>query len=151
MEAAVVDASVVAKWFVDEPYSDVSLRLREDHVNLRIRLIVPYIMRYEVLNALKYSGGFGTQELVRVASSLEDYQFIEVPPDGKYAEETVRIAMDYGLTIYDASYVALGRVRGVTVYTADQRLLEKTEGMAFATHLREYKGPSMTGQEGVHR
>ena len=144
MEAAVVDASVIAKWFVKEPYSNTSLRLREDYINLRIRLIVPHIMRYEVLNALKFSSGFGTQELIRVANSLEDYQFIEVPPDGKYAEETVRIAMDHGLTIYDASYVALGKVRGVAVYTADERLLEKTEELNFIIHLKEYKESSPT-------
>jgi len=140
VEAAVVDASVVAKWFVEEPYSDVSLRLREDYVNLRLRLIVPCIMRYEVLNALKFSGGFGTQELIKVAKSLEDYQFVEVPPNGKYAEETVRTAMDYGFTVHDASYVALGKLRGVAVYTADQRLLEKTEEINCVMHLKEYKG-----------
>lgn len=45
----------------------------------------------------------------------------------KNSKETIRTAMDYGLTIYDASYVSLGKLRGVSVYTVDQRLLNKTE------------------------
>jgi len=138
LQAVVVDASVIAKWFVDEPHSDRSLMLRDDHTDLRLRIVVPCIARYEVLNALKYSGGFGAQELVKVANILEGYQFIEVPLDGSYAEETVRISMDYGLTVYDASYPAVGKVRGLPVFTADERLLERLKDTGFIRHVKEY-------------
>jgi len=133
-----VDASVITKWFVDETYSEQARKLRDDYIDLNVRLVVPRFARYEVLNALKYSGAFGTKELIDVAMILEDYQFIEVPLDGRYAEETIRISVENGVTVYDASYVAVGKVRGIDVFTADERLLERIKEDAFIKHIRDY-------------
>ena len=106
--------------------------------------MVPSLARYEVLNTLRYSGGFGTEDLLRVSSALEEYQFQEVALNGRYAEETAKIAIDYGVTIYDSSYIAIGKIRGSDVYTADEKLLQKVKGLAFVNHIREYgrKRPS---------
>lgn len=138
MEVAVVDASVVIKWFVEEPYSDKALQLREDFVEQKINLVVPYLLRYEVLNALKYSGGFGAKELVKIAAILDDYQFFEMHISGVYAEETVRISTDYGLTIYDSCYAAIGKVRRLRVFTADDKLLTKVRDIDFIKHIADY-------------
>jgi predicted nucleic acid-binding protein len=51
----VVDASVAVKWFVEEEFSDLALKLRDMHVNGLVDLVAPSLMPYEVLNALKYS------------------------------------------------------------------------------------------------
>src|ERR1039457_5074058 len=115
--AAVIDASVVAKWFVEEDHSDVALRLRDDYASLKVKVIVPQIAVYEVLNALKYSHGFGTKDLTEVADTLRGYQLIELPLDAPLARETIKLAMDAGITIYDAVYVAIGAVRKLLVYT----------------------------------
>ncbi len=69
----VADASVIVKWFVEEEYSRHSVRLRDDYTALRVRLVVPSLARYEVLNTLRYSGGFGTEDLLRVSTALEGY------------------------------------------------------------------------------
>lgn len=140
--AVVADASVLVKWFVNEPFSDEALRLRNQHVNLERRIVVPSLARYEVLNALKYAGGFGTQELIRVAKDLEDYQLVEVPLNGNYGELTVQIAADYGITIYDSSYVSLGKIENLTVFTADEKLLERLEGkktLGFVRHVSKIR------------
>jgi len=138
LQAVAVDASVITKWFVDETYSEQARKLRDDYIDLNVRLVVPRFARYEVLNALKYSGAFGTKELIDVAMILEDYQFFEVPLDGRYAEETIRISVEHGVTVYDASYVAVGKVRGIDVFTADERLLERIKEDAFIKHIRDY-------------
>jgi len=133
-----IDASVITKWFVDETYSEQARRLRDDYVDLNVRLLVPRFGRYEVINALKYSGAFGAKDLIDVAKILEDYQLIEVPLDGRYAEETVKISVEHGVTIYDASYVAIGKVRGIDVYTADEKLLKKIKEGTVIKHIRNY-------------
>jgi len=138
LRAVVVDASVITKWFVDETHSEQARKLRDDYIDLNVRLVVPRSARYEVLNALKYSGAFGTKELIDVAMILEDYQFIEVPLDGRYAEETIRISVEHGVTVYDASYAAVGKVRGIDVFTADERFLERINEDAFIKHIRDY-------------
>jgi len=44
---------------------------------------------------------------------------------GLFSGEAVRIAMDYGVTVYDAAYLSIGRLKGLEVYTADEDLLRK--------------------------
>jgi predicted nucleic acid-binding protein len=60
---------------------------------------------------------------------LEDYQLVEIPPDGRYAEETIKISIEHRVTIYEASYVAVGKVRGIGIFTADEKLLERIKRM----------------------
>jgi predicted nucleic acid-binding protein len=139
LQAVAVDASVITKWFVDEPYSEQARKLRDDYVDLKFRLVVPRLARYEVLNALKYSGAFGSKELIDIAKILEDYQLVEIPPDGRYAEETIKISIEHGVTIYDASYLAVGKVRGISIFTADEKLLERIKEDAFVKHIRDYQ------------
>lgn len=128
------------KWFVEEEHSDRALRLRDDHVEQRVRVVIPSLAGYEVLNALRYSGSFGVEDLVEVSRALDGYQFMEVGMSGRCAEEAVRIALDYGVTVYDAAYLAIGKLRGLEVYTADDELLRKVEKLGFVRHVKEYEG-----------
>ena len=134
----VVDASVVVKWFVEEKYSKEALIIRDSFTEGLIDIIAPSLLYFEVLNALKYSGAFGEDELKKVARILEDYQFTVYELRGAYAEKAVEIAMRKGITIHDASYVALALIEGVELYTADEKLLTKTQDMEMAKHLRNF-------------
>jgi len=59
----VVDASVVAKWYLEEEYTEKALKLRDMHVNGEIELTAPELLLFEVLNAIRYSGVFPVGEL----------------------------------------------------------------------------------------
>ena len=148
MATVVADASVIVKWFVEEDHLETSLRMRDDYVAQRITIVVPAVAQFEVLNALRYSGGFGTDDLLEVARTLDGYQLMEVVPHGDYSEEAVRIAVDLGITMYDASYLALGKVRAIDVFTADEELLKKVRRkLAFVRHVKDYTGPQASGEE----
>ena len=54
----VVDASVVAKWYLEEEYTEKALKLRDMHVNGEIELTAPELLLFEVLNAIRYSRFF---------------------------------------------------------------------------------------------
>lgn len=150
MSTVVVDASVIVKWFVEEDDSVASVRMRDDHASQRIMIAVPAVAPFEVLNALRYSGGFGTDDLVEVSRTLDGYQFIEVALNGDYAEQVARLAMDMGITVYDASYLTLGKVRGIDVYTADEELLKKTrKKFDFVRHVRDYVGTEAEDERGT--
>ena len=135
----VVDASVVVKWFVEEKYSKEALMIRDSFIEGLVDIVVPSLLYFEVLNALKYSGAFGEDELKKVARILEDYQFTLYELEGAYAEKAVEIAMRKGITIYDASYVALALIEGVDLYTADEKLLTKTQDLKITKHLKNFK------------
>jgi len=102
-EKVVVDASVVVKWFVEEEYSKEALMLRDSYADGVIDLIAPSLLCFEVVNALKYSGAFGEDELKEVLRALDDYQITLFDLEGGYGEKAIEIAMRKGVTMYDAA------------------------------------------------
>ena len=140
MNEVVVDASVVVKWFVQEEWSEEAGALKEDYAAGKVDLIAPSVMPFEVLNALRYSGAFNEYELIEAAEALEDFQITLYGLEGNYAKETVKLAMRRGITIYDASYIALAIVRRAILWTADEKLLKKLEDISNVAHIRNYLG-----------
>ena len=134
---AVVDASVVVKWFVEEEHSREARLLRDAYASGLIDLAAPSLLPYEVINALKHSGAFGEDELKEVARVLEDYQIALYDLVGGVAERAIEIAMRRGVTVYDAAYVALAYELDAVLYTADERLLRRV-GRERVAHIAEF-------------
>jgi predicted nucleic acid-binding protein len=125
----VADSSVVAKWFLAEPDSDKAIKLRDEFATGRLKLIVPSLLFYEVMNALRFSGAFNRADLVTAARSLSKYRFDVWRPRGKLLELSTELSIDEDLTIYDSCYLALARRVSSKVITEDKELLAK-----FPTH-----------------
>jgi len=137
----VVDASVVVKWFVEEERSREARLLRDAYVNGLVDLAAPELLPFEVLNALKYSGAFGEDELKEVARTLDDFQITLHSLRGELAWRTVELSMRKGLTIYDASYVALAESLGSMLYTADDRLVRRIGELSLVRDVADFKVP----------
>ena len=112
--------------------------LKDDYAAGEVDLIAPALMPFEVLNALRYSSAFGGEELIQVAHILDDLQITLYGLEGDYAERTVMLALGKGITVYDASYVALAEIRKALLYTADEKLLRKLRGTEWVAHIRDY-------------
>ncbi|HEV2225564.1 MAG TPA: type II toxin-antitoxin system VapC family toxin [Nitrososphaerales archaeon] len=121
----VADSSVVAKWFLTERGSDNATKLRDEFATGRLKLVVPTLLFYEVMNALRFSGAFNRADLVTAARSLSKYRFDIWRPRGKLLELSAELSFEKGLTVYDACYVALARRISSKVITEDKELLEK--------------------------
>ncbi|HEC40443.1 MAG TPA: PIN domain-containing protein, partial [bacterium] len=63
MSEIVIDANVVVKWFIEENDSDKARFLRDKFIEGKIELIIPTLLYFEVLNALKFSQLFDPSEL----------------------------------------------------------------------------------------
>jgi len=126
-KVAVVDASVVVKWFKDEDRTDRALALRDDWVEGRVALHTVDLLLYEVLNALRYDLDQTGETMRRAAINLCDYPF-RFLPIAEIAERTVENALRYGISVYDASYLSAGEELGAPVYTADEKLITKVSG-----------------------
>ena len=135
----VIDASVVVKWFVKEKYSHEAKLLRDAYANGLIDVSAPSLLPYEVLNALKYSGAFGEEELKEIAITLEDFQITLFNLQGELAVKSIELAMRRGLTIYDSSYVALAQILNTELYTSDEKLIRKTQGLNIVKHIAHFK------------
>lgn len=55
-QKAIVDASVVAKWFLEERDSEEARLLRDSSAKAKLSLAVPSLLFYETLNVLRYAG-----------------------------------------------------------------------------------------------
>jgi predicted nucleic acid-binding protein len=96
-EIIVVDTSVIVKWFVEEEYSKNARLLRDSYVNGLIDLTAPSLLSYEVINALKFSGAFGEEELAEIAKILDYYQITTYDLRGELAFKTVEISCRKGV------------------------------------------------------
>jgi len=138
-KVVVADASVIVKWFVDEEYTKQALTLRQDYIDGRLDIACPNLLPYEVLNALRYNPEFG-QEHTRVASeALEKYQLLLYPILGELAALCVKNSFEYGISLYDSSYVSLAEYLDVTLYTADGRILEKVGKSGKFRHISDLR------------
>ncbi|MEM2995375.1 MAG: type II toxin-antitoxin system VapC family toxin [Candidatus Bathyarchaeia archaeon] len=137
LEKVVLDASVIAKWYLKEKYSEQALKLRDNYISGRITITGPVILEYEVLNALKYSGVYSEQELVDIARSLNKYGFEYWRLKGELKNETIKVAVKYNITMYDASYLALATLMKTPFYTADEELLNRIAELKIAKHLKD--------------
>lgn len=124
MEEVVIDASVVTKWFIMEEDREKALRIRDDYIDGKLILSAPSLMPFEVVNAVRYSRkDMDAERLSQISESLSLYGIKLHNLKEEYAKATIRAALDNGITIYDASYVALAEHLKTIMYTADVELV----------------------------
>jgi len=115
----------VAKWFLEEDFSDKARQLRDSFVTGKLTISVPSLLFYEALNALWHSGLFGEEELTLAARALSKYGFDVWEPKGNIYEQSATLSSKHDISVYDASYVALALHLKVILYTADSELIQK--------------------------
>lgn len=122
----VADASVIVKWFVDEEYTRHALALRQSYIDGISDIACPNLLPYEVLNALRYNPELGKDHIRTASESLEKYQLLLYPILGELAELCIRNSFEYGISLYDSSYLSLAQyIDAAAFYTADDKLLGK--------------------------
>jgi predicted nucleic acid-binding protein len=125
-----VDASVAFKWLVpDAAEEDVPLAkaLLLDHMEGRIEIAVPPLIYYEVANILLFARSKPpANETSEALHDLFSMPLIVVALSPGIAETSLRFAALYGLSYYDASYVALAEVLQCMLVTADRKLERRT-------------------------
>jgi predicted nucleic acid-binding protein len=125
---AVVDASIAAKWVLDEPDSARARALSE------ARLLAPDLMPVECANILwkrarkgeltKKQAGACLQILCDAPVFLTDSR--------ELLGEALKLAVDLHHPLYDCLYLALASARGLPLVTADARLVQAVRGRKLA-------------------
>ncbi len=120
---AVVDASVVMKWFLPERFSDEARALLRAHAELRLTLAAPAILPYEVANGLRFHPELGEDAVAGAIGHLFGAQLRLDPLSPEAVSSAVRVAYRTGLAVYDACYLSLAERLTCPLYTADQHQL----------------------------
>jgi predicted nucleic acid-binding protein len=117
---AVLDASVVLKWFAPEQRGSREARaIRSDYEAGRITVAVPALLFLELLNIAGRRWGWEEEALLELATALEDLLFDVVEPE----LQSIASWVARGLTAYDAAYVALAEERSQPLVTDDQTIV----------------------------
>ena len=122
-EKKVVDAAVIAKWFLNEEDSSKAVQLRDDHIAGKVLLIAPDLVFIEVMNTLrcKMKDKNGLHEANK---ALWDAQLKVEKISEFLLEKALDIALKHELTIYDGIYAATASIFGVPLVTTDKQLLK---------------------------
>lgn len=131
----VIDASIAAKWFVDEPGSEsaraVLLNLRDEPA----RFVAPELFYIEMLNILSRMAESESQ-LKQLLSTLEDLGFARLALGHDTLQRAAELAFSCGLSAYDAVYAATADLLGGCWLTADARAHRKIESLGISKLLR---------------
>jgi len=133
----VLDASVVIKWFSEEEYTDVALKLRDDFSKGDIELVVPDLMLYEVSNALRYNPDFDETDVADAVGTLFDIGISIIVPNREVINSALNLAYEHKITVYDAYYVALAKEINFKLITADRKLYLKIKDLKYAKYIDE--------------
>ncbi|HTU69001.1 MAG TPA: type II toxin-antitoxin system VapC family toxin [Candidatus Baltobacteraceae bacterium] len=123
MTEAVLDASVVLKWFRTEGERNAkpAAALRAQFERGELLVLAPPLLGLEIVNVAGRSWKLDERALVTLAEALGELgiQFREPDPT-RVATWTAR-----GLTSYDAAYVALAEAEGITLISDDELVCAK--------------------------
>ena len=129
MAMAVVDASVVIKWFVSEPYSMEARRLLDEYEAGELDFIAPDLLYAELGNVVwkkHLSQGLAASDAQEIIVALHSLDFsltsTAVLLDGAY-----ELAVAHRCSVYDSLYLALSIREHCAFVTADERLVNSVK------------------------
>lgn len=128
MTSLIVDASIAAKWVVDQPLSTEARALmgREE------LFLAPTLLLAEAGNALwrHFRVGDITREQTERGLNVIGRAFTQLVPLDQLHNEALRLAIDLDHPIYECFYLALAQREKAPLVTADKRLLKLGERLA---------------------
>lgn len=133
MSTYVIDASVAAKWFVDEEHSQNALAVLDEGN----RLHAPDFLLLEmdsIVCKLIRRGVLSHSEAAEIRDALRLYP-IQHHPFVSFLDPAFEIAQRTGRSIYDCLYVALAILLGGSMVTADRSLYHALQAGDLAGHL----------------
>lgn len=130
----IVDASIGVKWLVPESHSAEAATLMVPG----IRRHVPSLFFTEVSQTIwkksRIRGEFSTEEAREIIERLLRLPLVRHPGDPLY-KASFEIALETGRSVYDSVYLALVRIKGWKLVTADERLYNALKGHPLHTSL----------------
>ena len=126
----VVDASVAVKWVLREGGSDEALTVALEE------MIAPPLLRVECANALWSAHRRGEIIEAEAETKLADLVNGGVEFRESDMAEALRLAFQLAHAVYDCVYLALARIEGVLMVTADGKFASKVEAAGLDANLR---------------
>jgi len=139
VKSYVVDASVVAKCFIMEPYSDKALEVINAHVDGRLLLSAPSLIVYELGNIFWRHPRITSEKAYEFIGRFLDLQIglLDIGSDAGLLKNACTISKIRKLTFYDSCYLAMVERDRAKLVTADEYLYDKVPNQVML--LKEFK------------
>jgi predicted nucleic acid-binding protein len=124
-QRTVVDASVAVKWFTREQHRAQAVKLRDAHIAGETTLTAPFLLVYEVTNALRYNPSLTADDLEQAVQALYTIAIEYVPPTQESMTQAATTAKHLNVTVFDACYLTLSSQLDAPLVTADTRLAQR--------------------------
>jgi len=124
----VVDASVVAKWFLPEAHKDKAEKLLQDFIDEQVELTAPDLLIAEFGNLLwKRANKIKDISVAQADQMFEDFLALRVPlrDSAGFAGTALKNASSKDHAIYDMLYITLAEQDACEFITADEKLVRK--------------------------
>ena len=135
----VLDSSVIIKWFSEEDETDLALSLREGFLKGDADITVPDLQLYEIANALRFNKKLNAADVANAVNSLIGIGINIVVPTKDVISSAVSLAFQFGITFYDAYFIALAKELNYSFVTADEKLFNKIKSLKFTILLKNLK------------
>jgi predicted nucleic acid-binding protein len=126
----VLDASVALALTLEEPGAAAAARLIASQAVGRARLVAPSLLDVECASGFVKAVRRGRLEAETCATAL--ISTLQLPVERLQSPASVfdglGLALEYGISAYDAVYVALAAAEGLPLVTADARLVRALAG-----------------------
>jgi predicted nucleic acid-binding protein len=125
LRRAVLDASVVLKWYLpDEDQGQAAFDLLNLYLSDDLEIIVPSLLEYEIINGLVVAQKRGRIKEEVIISAIEGFLNLGIKTmgvSGLYSR-VLHFCRVYSRSAYDASYLALAEAEQIHFITADETL-----------------------------
>jgi predicted nucleic acid-binding protein len=125
LRRVVLDASVILKWYLaDEEYGQKALDLLFQYVSNELEILAPSLLEYEVVNGLFVAQKRGRIKEEKLLTAIEGFIDLEIKLKNisHFHSRIMHYCKVYHRSVYDASYLAIADVEGITMVTSDERL-----------------------------
>lgn len=144
LDAYVVDSSVVIRWYVDQVGHEHARRVQDAFLSGMTRLEAPDVIRWEVGNVLRAkgvaTGRLTEDDLVGALTDLDDLGVVVHETSVSRLLNVARLAARQGISLFDATFVELAIRSGLTLLTADARLVRAISGLVSTELLQGIAG-----------
>jgi predicted nucleic acid-binding protein len=124
----VLDASVAAKWFINEPDAAQAQTLLEEVAQGRWQLVAPDLFQIELAHIFwkHREQGYVRGQLRAALRELKTLR-MELVPAPSLFDKAVDIAYNHEIAVYDACYMALATAFRAPLASFDQALIKKSK------------------------
>ena len=126
-----LDTSILLRWFtqIPDPETERALRLRAEHLDETVELLVLDQSVYELIHILKESALFGQEQIAEALASLEYMHINIVPYSHEIAKKASQVAFEHNISLYASCFIALGAQMRCQAETCDENLYRKVDSL----------------------